>query len=38
MPLYTKRDINKALAELRDHPETPIRRLADQFNILRTTL
>jgi hypothetical protein len=38
MPLYTKRDVNKALAELRDHPKTPIRRLVDRFNILRATL
>jgi hypothetical protein len=38
MPSYTKRDVNKALAELRDHPETPIRRLADRFDIPRATL
>jgi DNA-binding Lrp family transcriptional regulator len=38
MPSYTERDVNKALAELRDNPETPIRRLADRFNIPRATL
>jgi DNA-binding Lrp family transcriptional regulator len=38
MPLYTERDVNKALAELRDHPETPIRQLVDRCNIPRATL
>jgi hypothetical protein len=38
MPLYTERDVNKALAELRDNPETLIRRLADRFDILRAIL
>jgi hypothetical protein len=38
MPSYTERNVNKALAELRDNPETPIRQLADRFNIPRATL
>jgi hypothetical protein len=38
MPSYTERDVNRALAELRDYPETPIRRLVDRFNIPRATL
>jgi hypothetical protein len=38
MPSYTERDVYKVLAELRDNPETPIRRLADRFSISRATL
>jgi hypothetical protein len=38
IPLYTEKDVQAALSELRDNPKNSLLQITDYFNILRTTL